>query len=138
MGMKDTKTSKLKEMTARLKQPQPYKPLGIMIAFFAFQQFSGIFVIFVYAAQFSVQAGVTIDPLLSAVFIVSSLIILKLPFLMHIFLTAKKGLTRVITTVLMAFISDKYGRKPPARFSGIGMCFSMLGNISLYIFKHLR
>lgn len=42
-----------------------------MITFFAFQQFSGIFVIFVYAAQFSEQAGVAIDPLLSAVYIVS-------------------------------------------------------------------
>lgn len=77
-----------------------------MIAFFAFQQFSGIFVIFVYAAQFSKQAGVAIDPLLSAVYI---------------------GLTRVVTTLLMAYISDKFGRKPPAFFSGFGMCASMMG-----------
>jgi Sugar (and other) transporter len=53
-----------------LKKPQLYKPLAMMITFFAFQQFSGIFVIFVYAAQFSKQAGVE-DPLLTAVFIVS-------------------------------------------------------------------
>lgn len=66
-GSQCTKHSKWKE----LKQPQLYKPLAIMITFFAFQQFSGIFVIFVYAAQFSVQAGVSIDPLLSAVYIVS-------------------------------------------------------------------
>lgn len=54
-----------------LRQPQLYKPLTIMISFFAFQQFSGIFVVFVYAAQFSTQAGVSMNPLLSAVFIVS-------------------------------------------------------------------
>lgn len=89
-----------------LKQPELYKPLSIMIAFFAFQQFSGIFVIFVYAAQFSRDAGVSIDPLLSAVYI---------------------GLTRVVTTLLMAYISDKFGRKPPAFFSGFGMCLSMMG-----------
>lgn len=89
-----------------MKKPELYKPLGIMITFFAFQQFSGIFVIFVYAAQFSKQAGVTIDPLLSAVYI---------------------GLTRVVTTILMAFISDKFGRRPPAFFSGFGMFASMMG-----------
>lgn len=89
-----------------LKKPELYKPLSIMITFFAFQQFSGIFVIFVYAAQFSREAGVAIDPLLSAVFI---------------------GLTRVVTTILMAFISDKFGRKPPAMFSGGGMFVSMTG-----------
>lgn len=91
---------------SELRKPELYKPLAIMIAFFAFQQFSGIFVIFVYAAQFSKEAGVAIDPLLSSVYI---------------------GLTRVVTTVLMAFISDKFGRKPPAMFSGFGMCLSMMG-----------
>lgn len=96
------KTSKWRE----LQKPELYKPLFIMISFFAFQQFSGIFVIFTYAASFSKNSGVPIDPLLSAVFI---------------------GLTRVVTTILMAFISDKFGRKPPALFSGFGMCFSMMG-----------
>lgn len=41
------KTSKWRE----LRKPELYKPLTIMMTFFAFQQFSGIFVIFVYAAQ---------------------------------------------------------------------------------------
>ena len=89
-----------------LRKPTLYKPLAIMITFFGFQQFSGIFVVFVYAAQFSREAGVAIDPLLSAVFI---------------------GLTRVVTTILMAFISDKFGRRPPAMFSGVGMFLSMMG-----------
>lgn len=96
------KNSKWRE----LKKPELYKPLSIMIAFFAFQQFSGIFVVFVYAAQFSLEAGVAIDPLLMAVFI---------------------GLTRVVTTLLMGFISDKFGRRPPAMFSGVGMFLSMMG-----------
>lgn len=77
-----------------MRKPELYKPLSIMITFFAFGQFSGTFV------------GVAIDPLLSAVYI---------------------GLTRVLTTLLMAYFSDKFGRRPPAIFSGAGMSLSMMG-----------
>lgn len=75
-----------------------------MITFFAFQQFSGIFVIIVYGAKFAIEAGVSINPMLCTVFI---------------------GITRVVTTLLMGFVSDKYGRKPPAIVSGIGMAVCM-------------
>lgn len=97
----------------QLKRPELYKPLRIMITFFAFQQFTGIFVIFVYAAKVSVEAGVSIDPFLCTVFI---------------------GLTRVVTTILMAFISDTFGRKPPAFFSGFGMAFSMFSLAVLAVY----
>ncbi|XP_055546945.1 facilitated trehalose transporter Tret1-2 homolog [Wyeomyia smithii] len=89
-----------------LQRPEVYKPLTIMCTFFFFQQFTGIFVIIVYAARFSIEAGVHIDPFLSAVFV---------------------GLTRVVTTILMSFISDYYGRRPPALFSGFGMATCMFG-----------
>uniref|UniRef100_A0A182P6F3 Major facilitator superfamily (MFS) profile domain-containing protein n=1 Tax=Anopheles epiroticus TaxID=199890 RepID=A0A182P6F3_9DIPT len=98
----DGKKSKLDQ----LKKPEVYKPLAIMCTFFFFQQFTGIFVIIVYAASFSIEAGVAIDPFLSAVFV---------------------GLTRVVTTILMSFISDKFGRRPPALFSGFGMATCMFG-----------
>lgn len=77
-----------------------------MTIFFAIQQFSGIFAIFIYAAQFSIEAGVAIDEFLSVVII---------------------GLIRCITTILICFISDKFGRKPLAVFSGSGMFLSILG-----------
>lgn len=77
-----------------------------MVVFFAIQQFSGIFVIFIYAAQFSLEAGVAIDEFLSAVII---------------------GVIRCVTTVLVAFASDKFGRKPLAISSGVGMFLSMTG-----------
>ncbi|XP_049535903.1 facilitated trehalose transporter Tret1-like [Anopheles darlingi] len=96
------KTSKI----VQLKKPEVHKPLIIMCTFFLFQQFSGIFVIIVYAASFSVEAGVAIDPFLSAVLV---------------------GFTRVVTTILMAFISDRFGRRPPALFSGFGMACCMFG-----------
>jgi facilitated trehalose transporter len=77
-----------------------------MIAFFAIQQFSGIFVVFIYASQFSLEAGVTMDEFLAAVVI---------------------GVIRCCTTALIAFASDKFGRKPLAISSGIGMFACMLG-----------
>lgn len=88
------------------RRPELYKPFLIMVSFFAIQQFSGIFTIFVYAAQFSLEAGVAMDAFLSAVII---------------------GTVRTVTTVLIAFASDKYGRKPLVLISGIGMFVTMVG-----------
>lgn len=99
-----SQTSKSK--LVMLQKPEVYKPLAIMCTFFFFQQFTGIFVIIVYAARFSIEAGVNIDPFLSAVFV---------------------GLTRVVTTIFMSFISDRFGRRPPALFSGFGMAICMFG-----------
>lgn len=87
-------------------KPQLYKPFIIMLVFFTIQQLSGIFVIFVYTAQFSIEAGVSIDPFLSTVII---------------------GVIRCFTTFGTAFLSDKIGRKPLAIVSSIGMFFSMSG-----------
>uniref|UniRef100_A0A182NAM9 Major facilitator superfamily (MFS) profile domain-containing protein n=1 Tax=Anopheles dirus TaxID=7168 RepID=A0A182NAM9_9DIPT len=89
-----------------LRQPQVYKPLGIIIGFFGFQQFSGIFVIVVYAAKVSSEASVSMDPFLCTVLI---------------------GITRVLATLLVAYILDTLGRKPPSIFSGVGMLVCMFG-----------
>ena len=83
-----------------LKRPEIYKPLFIINAFFAFQQFSGTFVVIVYAAQFATEAGSGIDKFLVTVLI---------------------GLSRVIATIILGYlILDRYGRKPPSILSGIG------------------
>lgn len=90
-------------LAATLKRPEIYKPLVIINAFFAFQQFSGTFVVVVYATQFATEAGSEIDKFLATVLI---------------------GLSRVVATLILAyFILDKYGRKPPSIFSGIGKSF---------------
>jgi Sugar (and other) transporter len=84
-----------------LRRPEIYKPLAIINAFFAFQQFSGTFVIIVYATQFAAEAGAGLDKFLVTVLI---------------------GVSRVVATIFLAyFILDKYGRKPPSIFSGIGL-----------------
>ena len=83
-----------------LKRPEIYKPLAIINAFFAFQQFSGTFVIIVYATQFATEAGAGIDKFLCTVLI---------------------GASRVLATIILAyFILDRFGRKPPSIFSGVG------------------
>lgn len=89
-----------------LKKPEVYKPLAIIIGFFGIQQFSGIFAMIAYATKFAVEAGVTIDPFLCTVLI---------------------GVARVLATVLVGYILDKWGRKPPSIFSGIGMTLCMFG-----------
>lgn len=88
------------------KQPQLYKPFLIMVSFFAIQQFSGIFVIFIYAAQFSLEAGVNMDEFLSAVII---------------------GAIRCVATIITAFAADWFGKKPLVIWSGVGMFSSMFG-----------
>lgn len=89
-----------------LKRPEIYKPLIIINAFFAFQQLSGTFVIIVYATQFAEEAGAGIDKFLCTVLI---------------------GASRVLATVILAyFILDKYGRRPPSIFSGVGKLIVLL------------
>lgn len=87
-------------------KPELYHPLLIMVSFFAIQQFCGIFVILVYAAQFSIEAGVTMDAFLSTVIV---------------------GIIRCVTTIAVGFASDKLGRKPMTIISAIGMFISLLG-----------
>lgn len=87
-----------------LKAPEVYKPLLFMFGFFFLQQYSGIFVVITYAVQISVDAGVTIDPVLCAIFV---------------------GIARVVTTLLMGPMLDKFGRRPMSIFSVVGMTICM-------------
>ncbi|KAH8371670.1 hypothetical protein KR093_008404 [Drosophila rubida] len=88
-----------------LRLPEVYKPLLILLGLFFFQQFSGIFVIIVYAVQISTEAGVSIDPFICAVLI---------------------GVARVVTTCPMGIILEKWGRRRSGIISTLGMCISML------------
>lgn len=93
-----------------LTQSEVFKPLLLMIILFAFQQFSGIFVVIVYASKFAIESNVSIDSFLATVLI---------------------GLARVVATICVAFIMDRFGRRPPLIVSGIGMSLCMF-SLALY------
>lgn len=106
--------NKAGNLWSKFRQPEVYKPLAIMLTFCAFQQISGIFVIFVYTAQISKEAGVNIDPFLCAIFI---------------------GIIRFVTTVLVSLVLDKLGRRMLALFSGSSMSLCMFG---LCVYVHYK
>ncbi|XP_055916139.1 facilitated trehalose transporter Tret1-like [Eupeodes corollae] len=87
-----------------IQAPEVYKPLLIMIGFFAFQQFTGIFVVVVYAVQIASKANVIIDAFLCAMLM---------------------AFIRVPTTFAVGLVLDRWGRRPPAIFSAFGMGLSM-------------
>ncbi|XP_054736627.1 facilitated trehalose transporter Tret1-2 homolog [Anastrepha obliqua] len=87
-----------------IREPEVYKPLLILMGLFAFQQLTGIFVVVVYAVQISQDAGVTIDPFMCAVLI---------------------GIGRVVTTVLLGTIFERWGRRRSGMVSAFGMCLCM-------------
>lgn len=95
-----------------LLQPNCLKPFILMILFFFFQQFSGIYVIVFYAINIVTEAGVKIDPYLAIVFI---------------------ALTRFVAAILLSFISKRFGRRPLSLFSGSVMSFSMIV-LAIYVF----
>jgi len=87
-------------------------PFGIMLSFFFFQQFSGIFVVIYNAVAIMAVSGVQIDPFLGAVLI---------------------GVGHFIASVLTAGVAQKFGRRITSMISGIGMTIFM-GGLSLYLF----
>lgn len=76
-----------------------------MSSFFIIQQLSGIFLIFIFAAKFSLEAGVTMNEFLSTVIM---------------------GVIRVVMTFFVSFAS-KYGRKQITILSSTGMFIAMIG-----------
>lgn len=87
-------------------------PFAIMLSYFFFQQFSGLFVVIYYAVDIIDEAGVKLDRNLGAVLI---------------------GLTRFVGSLLVAGVSRKYGRRIPSIISGVGMAVFM-GGLSIYLF----
>lgn len=95
-----------------LKKRNSIVPFAIMLAYFFFQQFSGVFVVVFYAVDVIAEAGIKIDAYLGAILI---------------------GLTRLLGSFLVAGASKKWGRRMPSFVSGAGMTFFM-GTLSVYLF----
>jgi len=87
-------------------------PFAVMLSFFFFQQFSGIFVIIYYAVEIMDKSGARIDRNLAAVLI---------------------GIARFVASLLTAGVSRKFGRRIPSMISGVGMTIFM-GGMSLYLY----
>ncbi|XP_012270218.1 facilitated trehalose transporter Tret1-2 homolog isoform X2 [Orussus abietinus] len=86
-------------------------PFFVMLSYFFFQQFSGIFVVVYYAVDIAKEAGVVADGYLVAVLI---------------------GITRLLAVLLVCFASRKFGRRKPSILSGAGMTIFM-GLLSIYV-----
>lgn len=98
----------------KLKRPEVYKPIFILMGFFGFQQLSGIFVIIVFAVRFITEAGVGLDPFLGAIIV---------------------GVVRLFGHTTVLYILDKFGRRPPGIIGGIGMGLSMIALAIVTEFK---
>lgn len=107
-----TRKDQSESIWKKLSSPEVYKPMGIMIGFFAFQQFCGIFIVIVYAVPFAKAAGVVMDPFLCAVMI---------------------GAARLVASFSIMFILDSVGRRIPTMISGFSMAVCMF---SLMVYKN--
>lgn len=87
-------------------------PFVIMLSYFFFQQFSGIFVVIYNAVEIMKESGIKLDPYIGAILI---------------------GASRFAVSLLTAGISRKYGRRIPSMISGVGMTI-FIGGLSLYLF----
>lgn len=101
------KKSVAQQMLRKIKyllKPQCLKPFSLVFAYFFFQQLSGTFVIVFYAIDIVKNAGITLDPYITIIMVAS---------------------IRVLTAVLVGFISKRFGRRPLSVVSGTGMMLCM-------------
>ncbi|XP_055916154.1 facilitated trehalose transporter Tret1-like [Eupeodes corollae] len=102
-----------------IRLPEVYKPFMIGIAFFAFQQFSGTFVVVVYAVQIITKAGVHTDAFLCAIYV---------------------GIARfIVASVVMTWELEKWGRRPVSIFSAASTacCLFLLASTSWFTWLHI-
>ncbi|KAF7995623.1 hypothetical protein HCN44_006730 [Aphidius gifuensis] len=102
-----------KSLVDNIKKRSSLQPFIIMLMYFFFQQFSGIFVIVYYAVDITTEAGMEINPFIGAILI---------------------GFTRLIGAILVSCASKKWGRRVPSIVSGTGMTIFM-GILALYLFS---
>lgn len=103
---------KKKNLLKQLLRRSSLIPFCIMLSYFFFQQFSGIFAIVYYAVKISKDSGIKINDHLSAILI---------------------GAMRLFGALLVAWASRRFGRRPLSILSGAGMTLS-IGSLSLYLY----
>lgn len=111
--MNHEKMSTNKSFSFLLRQPIFYKPFLIILGYFFFQQFSGVYVTVYYANDVVNKSGISIIDNNFAMVLI--------------------GITRLLSAVLVTFISKVYGRRPLSIFSGLSMGLCMIG-LSVYCY----
>lgn len=94
-----------------LLKPNALKPFLLIMVFFFFQQFTGIFAVVFYAINIVKNSGIEFDAYATIVLI---------------------GLVRFFSATSLNYICRKFGRRPLSIFSGVLMAICMLG---LGVFK---
>ncbi|XP_011255976.2 facilitated trehalose transporter Tret1 [Camponotus floridanus] len=112
LELKPRPQKKNQNLLKHLMKRSSLVPFVIMLSYFFFQQFSGIFIVVYNAVAIMDKSGVQVDPYLGAVLI---------------------GIARLIASLLTSAVSRKFGRRIPSIFSGIGMTIFM-ASLSLYLF----
>jgi hypothetical protein len=97
-------SSRWKDTLRFLKRPEAYKPILIFNLFFFFQQFSGIFVVILYAVTIVRETGMQVDGYLVTVLI---------------------GISRLVMSIVISYASRSYGRRLLCNISGVGMALSL-------------
>lgn len=101
-----TPTLSFIESIKEFKKPEAYKPLLIMVCFFFFQQFSGVYILIAYMVDVTRIAG----------------IVLFNPY----FITVVGGTLILIVSIGASFVYPKTSVRAIATISGFGMAGSML------------
>lgn len=86
-------------------KPQCLNPFILILTYFFFQQFSGVFVIVFYAVDIVEEVKVTMDPYLAICLIAT---------------------TRMVAAIIVGILSKKFGRRPLSLVSGAGMTICMI------------
>ncbi|XP_076756306.1 trehalose transporter 1-like protein isoform X1 [Xylocopa sonorina] len=97
-----------------LHMPSVWKPFLILLAFFAFQQMSGIYIILFYTVSLLEDIGINLNEYSASVGI---------------------GVIRLFASVAGAGLANSFGRKTLAFVSGLGMAISAIGVALAYRYK---
>lgn len=97
---------KKESLLKAVHMPSVWKPFFILLAFFAFQQISGIYIILFYAVNVLKDIGIDLNEYSASVGI---------------------GVIRLFASIAGAGLANSFGRKVLAFVSGLGMTISAVG-----------
>ncbi|XP_029050612.1 facilitated trehalose transporter Tret1-2 homolog isoform X2 [Osmia bicornis bicornis] len=110
----DKREEKKESLLKAVHMPSVWKPFFILLAFFAFQQISGIYIILFYAVNVLKDIGIDLNEYSASVGV---------------------GVIRLFASIAGAGLANSFGRKVLAFVSGLGMTISAVGVALAFRFK---